>query len=159
VMSRAAKVAAAYIAAALLMTTAGAHGVDDGGVIKLEVGGVPRGPEAALVREFIWSHWKNHRRGRIAVLMATYEGETGRSDFTVGPNDQRKWCVCSREYRDISPPQKGEADVNWVSCRLDREDSIDVLNAHLIDAKSSADRRAHFTIFRIEGSASEATVF
>jgi hypothetical protein len=52
----------------------------------------------ARLREFVWSHWSQHRRGHIRVIRHGVEGQSFAADHYIGPDSRGRWSMSWAGY-------------------------------------------------------------
>lgn len=84
------------------------------------------------VRAFIWSRWREKRRGRVIVTLYTREGDPSINTFFIEPNAHGQWQVVCEYMGTIyprwgskSPPEqiKGKGTYDVVERRAFEKDS------------------------------------
>jgi hypothetical protein len=52
----------------------------------------------ARLREFVWSHWSQQRRGHVRVIHHGVEGQSFAADHYIGPDSRGRWSMSWAEY-------------------------------------------------------------
>ena len=59
------------------------------------------------VREFLWTHWRQHQRGTVAATYQFVDG-TARLSFFIEPDKQGQWVIVERQDNPFSPKVKAK---------------------------------------------------
>ncbi len=74
----------------------------------------PKHSELSRVREFVWQHWTQRRRGCAVVTRYSREGEASIFHFYVEPDDAGMWqVVIDGEHERIGRPGGKDFGKRW----------------------------------------------
>jgi hypothetical protein len=82
---------------------------------------------AASVRDFLWRHWHDHRRGLLLTITFTIEGLPNRTSYFVEPDGYGKWQIATEsktalmgaDPTSIDHPAQTESSTAYFVERMD----------------------------------------
>lgn len=108
------------------------------------IGDTRRKQQERSIRDFIWSHWRAHRPGHIAVTWISVEGEPNTYSFVVAPNLDGLWCVSAQVARTVlhraGTGARYESN-SWAACTLERKFANDGTPHSVDEAPQAEDYR------------------
>jgi hypothetical protein len=88
------------------------------------------------IRDFIWRHWQQRRRGYAVVTFHSVEGEPSTSHMFIEPNEDGIWHLSVRIDRKLID-RRGWSNPEFRGKLIDQTDSFDVLTIErLTDGRS-----------------------
>lgn len=113
---------------------------DDGGTFRITLS-VLTTRRVQLLRKidaFIWTHWQDHRRGKLEIIGQTIEGQTKMQKIFIDLDSHGRWHILDQEKADVHAGTRPAK----ISVVYDEVQRTDIANGQVIPA---SEKRAEGT--------------
>jgi hypothetical protein len=81
---------------------------EDGGTVHFSMLEGDSSANFGKVRDFLWKHWKERRRGKIVTTGSSIEGAPGRTSYFVEPDERGAWRITAEGESGVLKPGTSE---------------------------------------------------